>query len=73
LFYKKDAVCYARGAIKVTSKQEGAIVKLSANGALIASKQIVKGEALFTELNVGTYVAALGNDLKTIAINLKDK
>lgn len=73
LFYKKDAVCYALGAIKVTSKQEGAIVNLTSNGTLIASKQVVKGEVVFTALNVGTYVATLGNDLKSITINLKDK
>lgn len=73
LFYKKDAVCYAKGAIKVTSKQEGETVRLSTNGSLIASKQIVKGEAIFTELNVGTYLATLGNDLKTITIGFKDK
>lgn len=73
LFYKKDAVCYAKGAIKVTSKQEGEVVELSQNGTLINSKQIIKGEVIFTELGVGTYVATLGNDLKTITIGLKDK
>ena len=56
-FYKMDAVCYARGAIKVVSKLEGASVKVISNGVVVATKQIANGEALFTGLNAGAYVA----------------
>jgi hypothetical protein len=73
LFYKKNAVCYAAGAIKVISKREGATVSVSGNGKTIASKQITNGEALFPNLEAGSYVATLGNDFKVINILLKDK
>jgi hypothetical protein len=73
LFYKKDAVCYARGGIRVVSKQEGAMVQVTSNGKTVASKQITNGEAIFTELIVGSYIATLGNDWKIINILLKDK
>lgn len=73
LFYKKDAVCYARGAIRVVSKQEGAMVQVTSNGKTVASKQITNGEAIFSELIVGSYIATLGNDWKIINILLKDK
>lgn len=73
LFYKMDAVCYARGAIKVVSKQEGALVKVTSNGVVIGTKQITNGEALFTGLNAGGYVATLGTESKIINIILKLK
>ncbi len=73
LFYRKNAVCYARGAIKVVSKQEGALVQLTSNGKTIASKQITNGQALFPELNTGSYIATIGNEFKVINIILKDK
>jgi hypothetical protein len=73
LFYKKDAVCYARGGIRVVSKQEGALVQVTSNGKTVASKQITNGEAIFTELIVGSYIATLGNDWKIINILLKEK
>ncbi|MFC5285149.1 hypothetical protein [Pedobacter alpinus] len=71
LFYKKDAVCYARGAIKVVSKKEGATVQVSSNGKTVATKQIVNGEAQFSDLNAGSYIATLGNDFKVINITIK--
>lgn len=71
LFYKKDAVCSTLGAIKVVSKREGALVKLSLNGRLINSKTISNGETIFSSLVSGTYVANIGNDSKIIIINLK--
>ena len=71
LFYKKDAVCYAQGVIKVVSKQEGASVQVTSNGKIIATKLIVNGEALFPNLNVGLYIATLGSESKNINIILK--
>lgn len=73
LFYRKNAVCYARGAIKVVSKNEGATVKLTSDGKTVASKQITNGQALFPELNAGSYIATIGNEFKVINITLKDK
>ena len=71
LFYKKDAVCSTPGAIRVISKREGSDVQLSFNGKLKESKQIVNGEAIFTNLLIGTYVATIGSVNKIVVINLK--
>ncbi|HTN20312.1 MAG TPA: hypothetical protein VL125_07545 [Pelobium sp.] len=73
LFYKKNAVCYARGAIKVVSKQEGALVQIASNGKTIAAKKITNGVALFPNLNQGSYIATLGNEWKLINIVLKER
>ncbi|TKB98880.1 hypothetical protein [Pedobacter cryophilus] len=73
LFYRKNAVCYARGAIKVVSKKEGAEVKVTSDGKTVATKKITNGEALFSELNAGSYIATVGNEFKVINILMKDK
>ena len=73
LFYKKDAVCYARGAIKIVSKQEGTSVQVTSNGKAVATKKITNGEALFPNLNAGSYIATIGNEWKIINIILKEK
>lgn len=73
LYYKKDAVCYSRGSIKVVSKKEGSVVQLTSNGSAYATKIITNGEALFTELNPGSYIATLGTEFKIINIILKLK
>ncbi len=73
LFYRKNAVCYARGAIKIVSKQEGALAQVTSNGKTLASKKITNGEALFTDLNVGSYIATVGNEWKVINIEVKTK
>jgi hypothetical protein len=73
LFYKKDAVCYARGAIKIVSKQEGTTVQVTSNGKTVATKQIINGVALFSELNAGSYIATVGNEWKIINILLKER
>ena len=73
LFYKKDAVCAALGAIKVVSKREGSAVHLSYNGKEVATKPVTNGEAVFSDLLSGTYAATIGNDFKIIVINLKVK
>jgi len=72
LFYKKDAVCTTLGAIKVVSKRNG-IVKLSNNGKEIDSKTVTNGEAIFSGLTSGTYIATIGNDFKVIVINHKSQ
>ncbi len=73
LFYKKDAVCYAKGAIKVVSKHEGALVQITSNGKTVSSRQIVNGQTIFTDLNEGSYIATLGNEWKIVNIALKTK
>lgn len=73
LFYKKDAVCSTPGAIRVISKRDGSDVQLSFNGKLKETKQIINGEAVFTNLITGTYVATIGSVNKVIVINLKVK
>ena len=73
LFYKKDAVCSAPGAIKVVSKQEGMAVQLWENGKEVSNKIVSNGMALFPEVGVGTYIASIGNERKVIEIKLKEK
>lgn len=72
-FYKKDAVCYAGGAIKVVSKLEGETVAINSNGKTILTKKIKNGEALFTNLTTDSYIVSIGNELKLINIILKTK
>jgi hypothetical protein len=73
VFYKKDAVCYAGGAIKVVSSQEGATVAINSNGKTIIAKKITNGEALFTDLEIDSYIVSIGDELKLINITLKSK
>lgn len=73
LFYKKDAVCYAPGAIKIISKQEGSDVQITSNGKTIANKKIINGEALFPNLGSGSYIATIGSEWKLINILMKEK
>jgi hypothetical protein len=72
-FYKKDAVCYAGGAIKVVSKLEGETVAINSNGKTILTKKIKNGEALFTNLTTDSYIVSIGGELKLINIILKTK
>lgn len=73
LFYKKDAVCDADGVVKVMSAQEGASVVLAINGETISTKQIFNGEAIFPDLEIGTYIVTIENEWKLINIILKEK
>jgi len=73
LFYKKDAVCSLLGVIKVVSKREGKDVVLSSNGKTVSTKKIVNGEALFPDLGVGSYIATVGSEWKSIIILSKYK
>lgn len=72
-FYKKDAVCYAGGVIKVTSKQEGVSVAITSNGKTVSTKQITNGEAIFTDLDTDSYIVTIGDEWKLINIILKEK
>lgn len=72
-YYKKDAVCYSGGAIKVLfTENEGDEVTLVSNGTIKNTKIISNGEAVFSNLESGTYqIKVLGN-VKEININLKE-
>jgi hypothetical protein len=73
LFYKKDAVCYAPGALKVVSKKEGIPVSLTSDGKTIVTKLISDGEVIFPNLNAGSYVVTIENEFKIINILLIEK
>lgn len=72
-FYKKDAVCYAGGVIKVVSNKEGISVTINKNGKELVSKKIINGEAVFPNLDVDSYIVSIGSETKLINIALKTK
>jgi len=72
-FYKKDAVCYAGGVIKVVSTKEGKTVTINKNGKELSNKKIISGEAIFTDLAVDSYIVSIDGEAKVINIALKTK
>ena len=70
--YKKDAVCYNGGAIKVVSDQNGGEVILLKNQIEYAKLPIVNGEVLFTDLLAGDYLLKTGDLEKNVEIILKE-
>jgi len=70
-FYKKDAVCYAGGVIKVEFTENGEDVLLIRNGITLATKSIINGEAIFSNLETGTYKVRVGGNVKNVSINVK--
>ena len=70
-YFKKDAVCYAGGVIKVTTPTNNIEAELTKDGTNIGSEMILNVEALFTELGIGLYVLKVGSTEKEITINLK--
>ncbi len=71
-FYKKDAVCYSGGAIKVLSTENGSEVVLLKNQVAQAAQTLNNGEVIFTNLEAGDYVVKLNGFEKNISINLKE-
>ena len=71
-YYKKDAVCYAGGAIKVVSTAEGKEVTLLKSGSTVKSGIITDGEYVFDELEASDYTVKLSGNNKNITINLKN-
>lgn len=71
-YYKKDAVCYAGGVIKVESSTNDIEAQLTKDGTNFGSKIITNGEALFTGLDVGIYLLKVGSFEKQITISLKN-
>ena len=71
-FYKKDAVCYNGGAIKVVSSQNGSNVVVLKDQSEFATQQIINGEALFSNLSAGNYLLKINGLEKEIEISLKE-
>jgi hypothetical protein len=72
-FYRKNAVCYSPGAIKVVSPYENTAVKIYLNGRLLEEKNIRFGEAYFGNLQSGSYVVESDKEVKIIEVLLKSK
>lgn len=70
-FYKKDAVCYAGGTIKVLFSENNEEVCLSFDDTIISTQTISNGETIFNNLESGTYKVKVGGNVKEITINLK--
>ncbi len=67
--YKKDAVCYEGGSIKVVYDQGLYEVSLEYNGAVIAAQKNSNGVAIFNNISNGTYKVKIGDYEKAITIN----
>lgn len=70
-FYKKDAVCYEGGVIKVVFPVEKENIVLSREGVSLSTQTITNGQAIFSNLTEGTYIINVRGILKEIKINLK--
>lgn len=71
VYYKKDAVCYEGGAIKLLYSKEGETVRLMTGTLTLSTQAIANGQVVFNNLNEGTYKVIVGGDVKEIVINLK--
>lgn len=71
VYYKKDAVCYEGGAIKLLFPKEGEVVSLISGSLTLTTQTITNGQVVFNNLNEGTYKVVVGGDVKEIVINLK--
>ncbi|WP_299438654.1 hypothetical protein [uncultured Aquimarina sp.] len=71
-YYKKDAVCYEGGAIKIVSTQNNEEVELIKDGVVFSKQTIVNGETIFNNLEIANYEVKIGNIIKEIVINQKN-
>lgn len=71
VFYKKDAVCYAGGVIKVLYDENEVKADLTKDGVKISSQNIQNGQAIFNDLQTGKYIVSVGGIDKEIVINQK--
>lgn len=71
IYYKKDAVCYEGGALKIMFPLENEKVELAKEGVVLSTQIITNGQVLFSNLNVGIYNVSVGGNFKEIIINLK--
>lgn len=71
VFYKKDAVCYAGGIIKVLYDENEATADLTKGDVKIATQNVQNGQAVFNNLEAGKYTVSIGGTTKEIVINQK--
>jgi len=71
-YYKKDAVCYEGGVIKVLFTENNEEVVLSKSDITYATQSISNGETTFNNLEAGNYKVKVGGNVKEITINLKE-
>lgn len=72
-FYKKDAVCYAGGVIKVLYEENNTKADLVKDGTVISTQNILNGQTIFNNLEAGKYTVSVGGIDKEIVINLKQQ
>ena len=66
IYYKKDAVCYQGGAIKIVSTRNNEEVSLLKNGVAFSKQTITDGETIFNNLEMATYNVQIVNINKEI-------
>lgn len=71
-YYKKDAVCYEGGVIKVLFTENNQEVVLSKSDIPFATQSISNGETIFNNLEAGNYKVKVGGNVKEITIKLKE-
>jgi hypothetical protein len=71
-YYKKEAVCYEGGSIKLLFPVEKEEVVLKSGGITLSTQTINNGELIFSNLSEGTYEVSVGGSFKEIIINLKN-
>lgn len=71
-YYKKDAVCYEGGVIKVLFTENNQEVVLSKSDIPYATQSISNGETIFNNLEAGDYKVKVGGNVKEITIKLKE-
>lgn len=72
IYYKKNAVCYEGGAIKIVSTRNSEEVFLLKDGVAFSKQTITNGETIFDNLTIATYQVKIGNITKEIIINKKE-
>lgn len=71
--YKKDAVCYAPGAIKVVSSGTNESFNLSSAGSIIQTKTLIGDSIIFENLEAGSYIISTSGFSKSVTINIKQQ
>lgn len=71
IYYKKEAVCYEGGVLKIEFPIENEMVVLTKDGVTVSTQIITSGQAVFSNLNAGIYKISVGGNFKEIIINLK--
>lgn len=71
VFYKKDAVCYAGGVIKVLYDENDVKADLTKDGIKVTTQNIQNGQTVFNDLQPGRYNVSVGGVNKEIIINQK--